>query len=36
MIISAAVFSQSEILYTEDLNHGQKIEGVKIINPFMD
>ncbi|HMV76651.1 MAG TPA: PIN domain-containing protein [Leptospiraceae bacterium] len=36
LIVSAAVMSGSKILFTEDLSHGQKIESVKIINPFME
>ncbi len=36
LIVSASIFSRSSILYSEDLNHGQKIENIKIINPFME
>ncbi|MBP7280424.1 MAG: PIN domain-containing protein [Leptospiraceae bacterium] len=35
MILSSSISSESKLLYTEDLNHGQIIEGVKIINPFI-
>jgi predicted nucleic acid-binding protein len=35
LIIAAAVKSGSKILLTEDLNHGQMIQNVKIKNPFM-
>ena len=34
MIIAAAKEADSQILYTEDMRHGQIIEGVKITNPF--
>ncbi len=34
LILIAAVHSGAENLYTEDLNHGQIIAGIKIINPF--
>lgn len=34
LIMASAVGSSCEILYTEDLNHGQKYDGVKVINPF--
>ena len=34
LIIAAAVYAQCNILYTEDLNDGQIIYGVKIVNPF--
>jgi predicted nucleic acid-binding protein len=34
MIIAAAKEADSKILYTEDMRHGQIIEGVKITNPF--
>lgn len=36
LIVMAAVRSGALILYTEDLNHGQWIRGVQIINPFRD
>ena len=35
LIIAAALSSEAMILYSEDLNHGQLIEDVKIINPFL-
>ena len=34
MIIAAAAQGGAERILTEDLNHGQVIEGVKIENPF--
>ena len=34
LIVSAASKARCRVLFTEDLNHGQKIEGVKIVNPF--
>ena len=34
MIIAAAVRGGAEILLTEDLNDGQLIEGVRVVNPF--
>lgn len=34
LIIASAIISGCEKLYTEDLHHGQVIEGVEIINPF--
>ena len=34
MIIAAAVQGSAQLLLTEDLNHGQVIEGVEIRNPF--
>ncbi len=34
LIVVAASLSGAETLYTEDLNHGQTIHGVKIVNPF--
>jgi len=36
LIVSAAEYSQCKILYSEDMNHAQKIAGIKIINPFSD
>ncbi len=34
LIVVAATRSGAQLLYTEDLNHGQDILGVKIVNPF--
>lgn len=34
LIVVAAVRLRARILYTEDLNHGQKILGVEVVNPF--
>ncbi len=36
LIVVAAESAQCELLYTEDLNSGQIIRGVKIENPFSD
>jgi predicted nucleic acid-binding protein len=35
MIIQSAVACGCKVIYSEDLNHGQEIEGIKIVNPFM-
>ncbi len=35
LMISAAVRMRAEVLYTEDLNHGQVVSGVRIVNPFI-
>jgi predicted nucleic acid-binding protein len=35
MIVSAAYLKNAAILLSEDLNHGQTIEGVSIVNPFL-
>lgn len=35
LIIAAASSTNASILITEDLNHGQMIEGVQIQNPFV-
>ena len=34
-ILSAAIIGRAVIIYTEDLNHGQKIEGTTILNLFL-
>ncbi|MEZ0327833.1 MAG: PIN domain-containing protein [Fimbriimonas sp.] len=34
-IVSAAAQSGCKVLYSEDLNSGQTIAGVKIVNPFL-
>ena len=35
LIIAAALSIDCEILYSEDLQHGQKVFGLQIINPFI-
>jgi predicted nucleic acid-binding protein len=34
LIVAAAASAGCEAIYTEDLNPGQTIAGVKVINPF--
>lgn len=34
LILEAARLSGAELLLTEDMQHGQLIEGVRIVNPF--
>ena len=36
LIIAAALSAQCNILYTEDLQHDQEIENLKILNPFFE
>jgi predicted nucleic acid-binding protein len=35
LILAGAIEGQCKILYSEDFQHGRKIEGVKILNPFV-
>jgi predicted nucleic acid-binding protein len=35
MILSAAAIAGSDVLWTEDLQHGVVLEGVRISNPFL-
>ena len=35
LIVETALSSGSTVLYTEDLQHGRMIEGLKITNPFV-
>lgn len=35
LVVTAAARSGCKTLYTEDLNSGQLIEGVKVVNPFL-
>lgn len=35
LILAMAIDTGCSILYSEDLNSGQEIEGLKIVNPFM-
>jgi len=34
LIVSSAISSQCQILYSEDMQHGQQIENLMIINPL--
>jgi predicted nucleic acid-binding protein len=35
LIVEAALRSGADRLFTEDLQHGQVIEGMRVENPFM-
>ena len=35
MIITAAIQTNCSILYSEDLQHGQKVQSLTIVNPFI-
>jgi len=35
LIIAAALQSECTLLYTEDFQHGQDVEGVTLTNPFL-
>lgn len=34
LVIRAALSSGCTVLYTEDMQHGRRFEGLKIVNPF--
>jgi len=36
LIVQAAIISKSEYLLSEDFQHGQIIESITIINPFLE
>ncbi|TAG11502.1 MAG: hypothetical protein EAZ42_00700 [Verrucomicrobia bacterium] len=36
MTVATALSLHSPVLYTEDIEHGQIIEGLEIINPFLE
>ncbi len=36
LVVTCAETSGATVLYTEDLQHGQMIHGVKIVNPFRE
>jgi predicted nucleic acid-binding protein len=36
LILQAAISSRADFLLSEDFQHGQVIESVKIVNPFLD
>jgi predicted nucleic acid-binding protein len=35
LIVASALEANCSVLYTEDLQHGQTIEGLRIVNPFL-
>jgi predicted nucleic acid-binding protein len=35
LIVSAAIQAQCEILFTEDLQHGQRFGSLRVANPFL-
>jgi predicted nucleic acid-binding protein len=35
LIVAAARLQHCDVLYTEDLQHGATLDGVKIVNPFI-
>lgn len=35
-IIAAAIAGGCDVLYTEDMQDGREIEGVRIVNPFLE
>lgn len=35
LIVNAAQTSEADVLYTEDLNHGQFFGSVRVVNPFL-
>src|SRR6187401_1116385 len=35
MIVAAAAIAGSDVLWTEDLQHGAVLEGVRVSNPFL-
>jgi predicted nucleic acid-binding protein len=35
IIVAAALQSQCSVLYSEDLQHGQEIDGLLVENPFL-
>lgn len=35
LVVAAALEAQCEILYSEDLQHGQRVEALRIVNPFL-
>jgi predicted nucleic acid-binding protein len=36
LILASAIQGRCEILYSEDLQAGQEVKGVKIVNPYLD
>jgi predicted nucleic acid-binding protein len=36
LIVAAAIEAHSSLLYSEDLQHGQRFGGLEVLNPFLD
>ena len=36
LIVEAALSAGAGVLFTEDLQHGQRIDDLQIVNPFRD
>ena len=36
LVVRAALVSGCRTLYTEDLQHGQTFEGLRVVNPFRE
>lgn len=34
MVLEAAIRAGAQLLYTEDLSHGQRFDGLTVVNPF--
>ena len=34
LIVETARSARAEVLFTEDLQHGQEIDGLRVVNPF--
>ncbi|MCU0781037.1 MAG: PIN domain-containing protein [Akkermansiaceae bacterium] len=35
LIVASASETKCQVLYSEDLNHGQNFDGLKVVNPFL-
>jgi predicted nucleic acid-binding protein len=35
LIVAGAIQAECEVLYTEDLQHGQRFGGLRVVNPFL-
>lgn len=35
LILESAMEGKAEVLYTEDMQHGQEVDGIRIVNPFV-
>jgi len=35
LIVAAAIQANCSVLYTEDLQHGQKFDNLRVVNPFL-
>ncbi|WP_035054274.1 PIN domain-containing protein [Andreprevotia chitinilytica] len=36
LILAAAIEADCDVVYSEDMQHGQQVDGVRVVNPFLE